>query len=105
MLINRATVFSACLFIWTISACSPAPKAPDTARRGDRMWIQQGFDEFKKGSFEDGGANMYISAAGKIELINRWDFNNDGCIDLVFANSHPQAEKLDAVIYWGDGKD
>jgi hypothetical protein len=48
---------------------------------------------------------MYVSAAGKIELINRWDFNNDGYIDLVFANSHPQAEKLDADIYWGDGKD
>ena len=46
-----------------------------------------------------------MTASGKVQLVNRFDLNNDGWIDLVFANSHPQAEKLDQAIYWGNGKD
>jgi hypothetical protein len=40
-----------------------------------------------------------------VQLVNRFDLDNDGSIDLVMANSHPQAERLDAAIYWGNGKD
>ncbi|HEV2294784.1 MAG TPA: VCBS repeat-containing protein [Tepidisphaeraceae bacterium] len=69
------------------------------------VWTQDSFDDFRQGTLSDGGNNTYVTASGKIQLVNRWDLNNDGHIDLVFANSHPQAEKLDAVIYWGNGKD
>lgn len=72
---------------------------------GGATWTQQGFADFKRGQLGDGGANSYISADGKIQQIHKWDLNNDGQIDLVFANSHFQAEKLDAVIYWGNGQD
>jgi len=67
--------------------------------------IQSTHQDFGKGSFGDAGANMYVSADGRIHLINRWDLNQDGYIDLVFNNSHLHVEKLDAVIYWGNGKD
>ena len=69
------------------------------------VWTQSGFADFSKGTFGDGGVNTYVSASGKVQLVNRFDLNNDGYIDLVFANSHPQAEKLDQAIYWGNGKD
>jgi hypothetical protein len=69
------------------------------------VWRQSGFDQFSQGRFGDAGANTYVTARGRIELINRWDLNHDGSIDLVFANTHPHAEKLDAAIYWGNGRD
>ncbi|MBI4606497.1 MAG: VCBS repeat-containing protein [Planctomycetes bacterium] len=68
-------------------------------------WTQAGFADFSRGRFGDGGSNTYVSASGKVQLVNRFDLNDDGFIDLVFANSHPQAERLDAAIYWGNGKD
>jgi hypothetical protein len=69
------------------------------------VWTHSGFTNFIQGRFGDGGANTYVSAQGRIQLVNRWDLNNDGHIDLVFANSHPHVERLDAVIYWGNGRD
>lgn len=72
---------------------------------GRLIWTQSTFEDFRKGRFEDGGANAYVSRRGRVQLINRWDLNDDGYIDIVFANSHSHAEKLDAIIYWGNGKD
>lgn len=80
--------------------------AHQAGRNGQReVWTQSGFTSFDHGRFGDGGANTYVSADGRIQLVNRWDLNNDGYIDLVFANSHPHVERLDAAIYWGNGKD
>lgn len=84
---------------------APDQKQGTAAALSDHVWTQDSFDDFRQGTLGDGGNNTYVSAGGKIQLVNRFDFNNDGHIDLVFANSHPQAEKLDAVIYWGNGKD
>src|SRR6185295_8099479 len=69
-----------------------------TTESSANVWTQSGFADFSKGTFGDGGANTYVSASGKIQLVNRFDLNNDGSIDLVFSTSHPQAEKLDQAI-------
>ncbi|MDO8587561.1 MAG: VCBS repeat-containing protein [Armatimonadota bacterium] len=79
--------------------------ATAVAEESPVVWTQSGFKDFIQGRFGDGGANTYVSAKGRIQLINRWDLNDDGSIDLVFVNTHPHVEKLDATIYWGDGKD
>ena len=52
------------------------------------IWRQASFAEFRRGTLEDGGANVYISARGAVELVNRWDYNNDGNIDLLFVGTH-----------------
>ena len=72
---------------------------------GNDVWRESSFEDFADGSFGDGGANTYVSRKGRIQLINRWDLNHDGYMDLVFSNTHPHREKLDAEIYWGNGKD
>jgi hypothetical protein len=69
------------------------------------VWTQSTFADFAAGRFGDAGANTYVSAAGRVQLVNRWDLNHDGFIDLVFCNSHPHVEKLDAALYWGNGQD
>src|SRR5688572_20357721 len=99
-----------CLALAALSAtgCSSSSSTKEQANRdvaSPNTWIQSGFADFSKGTFGDGGVNTYVSASGKIQLVNRFDLNNDGYIELVFSNSHPQAEKLDQSIYWGNGKD
>lgn len=69
------------------------------------VWREDSFEDFSDGTFDDAGANMYVSRRGKIQMINRWDVNNDGNIDILCVNSHPLVEMLDISIYWGNGKD
>lgn len=68
-------------------------------------WKQSGFAEFSKGRFEDGGSNIYVSARGRIQLINRLDLNNDGQIDLFIGNGHGHTENEDAYIYLNNGQE
>ena len=61
----------------------------------------RGFEDFSRGSFPDGGANIYVSRSGRVQLIPRWDLNRDGYLDLIFSQDHDVVEKPDALIYWG----
>lgn len=70
-----------------------------------QVWRESTFEDFIDGTFDDAGANMYVSRNGRIQTINRWDVNGDGHIDILCANSHPLVEMLDLSIYWGNGKD
>lgn len=67
--------------------------------QGEMSLTHRGFEEFLKGSFEDGGSNLYVNAKGEIEMIHRWDVNNDGFVDLVLANSHDHIERGPTWIY------
>lgn len=51
-------------------------------------WIEETHADFVDGDFDSSGANLYVSAAGTIQIINRWDVNDDGYIDLFFGNTH-----------------
>ena len=68
-------------------------------------WRESTFEDFVDGTFDDGGANMYVSHKGRVQMINRWDVNGDGHVDILCANSHPLIEMLDMSIYWGNGED
>ncbi len=68
------------------------------------VWRQEGFHSFSKGTFQDAGSNIYVSAAGRIQLINRLDLNQDGHIDLFVANGHGHTENEDAYVYLNNGE-
>ncbi len=87
------------IFFSLLLTCNPVGSETKT------RWVEDSFEDFIDGSFGDGGANTYVSAKGRIQTVNRWDVNGDGCIDLFAANSHPLKEMLDLSIYWGNGKD
>lgn len=61
--------------------------------------MTRGFADFARGKFEDGGSNLYVNANGAVEMIHRWDVNNDGYPDLVLANSHDYIERGPTRIY------
>ena len=69
------------------------------------VWREDTFTDFADGTFDDAGANIYVSARGAIKTINRWDVNGDGYIDILCVNSHPLIEMLDMSIYWGNSRD
>ncbi len=68
-------------------------------------WRESSFNDFVDGTFDDAGANMYVSHKGRIQTVNRWDVNGDSNIDILCVNSHPLVEMLDMSIYWGNGAD
>ena len=65
-------------------------------------WVRHSsFEDFSRGRLADGGANLYISRAGTVEMIHRWDLNNDGFLDLFVGQDHNQVESEDVLIYRG----
>jgi hypothetical protein len=79
--------------------------AAAAARRtaAEPVWLRHsGFAAFARGECGDAGRNLYVSAAGNVEMIHRWDLDRDGFIDLVFTqDSNSRTETPDAIVYWG----
>ena len=62
--------------------------------------VHQGFESFSKGTFEHAGQDLYVSRKGRVQLIRRWDLNNDGYYDLPFASTHNvMVGSIDALGY------
>lgn len=87
------------IFVSSLSAASfllsqhsqPTPKG----------WTQTTFLDFAEGTLGDGGANTYVAADGSVRVINQWDLNGDGFLDLSFPSSHDNNYGVDSYIYWG----
>ena len=45
-------------------------------------WVHRGFEAFSRGAFDNGGDNLYVNNKGIIEMIHRFDVNNDGHVDF-----------------------
>jgi len=69
------------------------------------VWQENSFEDFRDGSFLDAGSNLYVSANGRIQMITRWDFNNDGNLDILLASGHGHTEKENTYIYLNNGED
>ena len=80
-------VLSVCLF-----NLSPDSRAGST-------WTEDSFEDFRDGAFLDGGSNLYVSAEGRLQMINRWDLNQDGIVDLVVPSGHAHTEKENTTLY------
>ena len=50
------------------------------------IWIRHSHADFAHGSFDDAGANMYVSASGRMQVINRWDVDDDCYLDILSPN-------------------
>ena len=65
-------------------------------------WIAHtSFEDFAAGRVADGGSNLYVARSGQLEMIYRWDLNNDGYLDVLVIQDHNPLENTDALVYWG----
>ena len=76
--------------------CSLAPALANA----ESTWTENSFEGFRDGTFLDAGSNLYVSAAGRIQIINRWDLNGDGHLDLVLPAGHRHSEKENTYVYF-----
>ncbi len=67
--------------------------------RKNQFWEERGYEDFADGSFGNGGQNLYVSRAGVLQRIFRFDFNRDGYADLIFNNSQDFDETPPVHVY------
>ena len=67
-------------------------------------WVTEGFDAFRRGTFGNGGQNLYVSKKGILQRIFQYDLDRNGYVDLVFANCQNHGESAPAYVYTLDGK-
>ncbi len=63
-----------------------------------------GADELARGYYDNGGDNLYLTAAGAIEPVHRFDTKGDGHVDLILPNSHGYLERAPTWIYRQQGR-
>ena len=69
-----------------------------------KLWITEGFEAFRRGTFGNGGQNLYVSKKGILQRIFQYDLDRNGYIDLVYANCQNHGESAPSYVYTLDGK-
>ncbi len=69
------------------------------ARSFGDSWRIEGFEAFRGGSFGNAGQNIYVSRAGVLQRIFRYDLDGDGRFDIPFANCQEHHESAPSFIY------
>lgn len=77
----------------------PNPHGPEAGPT--TPWVDRGFEAFRRGTFEDAGSDLYVSAAGVLRRIHQYDLDASGSIDLLFVNTHDTNDRADTYVYWG----
>ena len=62
-------------------------------------WREKGFEDFRDGTFGNGGQNLYVSRRGVLQRIHQFDLDGDGYLDLVFCNSQDHCERPNVFVY------
>ncbi len=70
-----------------------------TAPVGAGVWRQDCFDDFRHGTSDDGGANLYAAADGTVRTIYTFDYNHDGANDILFICGHDNDYAPPSYIY------
>ncbi len=72
--------------------------APLVSGAPTSTWTHETFEDFSRGWLGNDGNNIYITSEGRIEIIQRWDLNEDGYLDLVFNNTHDNMAAIPASL-------
>ena len=96
---TQSSIIAGCLGAGLLLSAASGPVS-------HQPWVRHSsFEDFSRGTLADGGANLYVGREGTVEMIHRWDLNNDGFLDLFVGQDHNQVESEDVLIYWGDRED
>ena len=84
------------------SWCPDQRSTPHMCAEDRPIFRHRGFEDFSRGQFENGGANLYVNAKGQIETIHRTGLRNNGYVDIILPNSHGYTERGPTWIYKPD---
>ena len=54
----------------------------------ESVLVESTFEDFRDGTFQSSGVDLYVTPEGTIKTINRRDLNGDGHLDLIFNSAH-----------------
>jgi hypothetical protein len=60
-------------------------------------FLDDSFEDFARGTLDDGGHNLYVARDGTLRTINRFDLNGDGHLDVIFNCTHDTYQMLAAT--------
>ena len=84
------------LLLAAIAAAVPAAAGAEDA------WVTHDtFQDFSAGRLGDSGVNLYATRSGTLQMIHRWDLNNDGYLDILLGQDHDVLENAHILVYWG----
>jgi hypothetical protein len=63
----------------------------------------KGHEQFSKGTFGNGGDNLFVDASGVLRRIMDNDLNGDGLFDIALPNSHGYIERAPTYVYTRKG--
>lgn len=70
--------------------------------------IDDSFADFAKGTLSDAGAKIYVSKDGAVRLVDNWDLNGDGRVDLIIAAvanlPTDRFSPTHSFIFWGSDR-
>lgn len=61
-------------------------------------FVDDSFQDFARGTLDDGGHNLYVARDGTLRTINRFDLNGDGYLDVIFNCTHDTYQMLPATV-------
>jgi hypothetical protein len=69
--------------------------------RADADTTHGSFQDFAEGTPGAGGSNIYVTQEGTVQIINQFDFDQDGFLDIYLLEDHNVIENVDAFVYLG----
>ena len=82
-----------------LAALATLPVPASAAQDSPPPWSIGGFDAFRRGAFGNAGQNLYVSRAGVLQRIYRYDLDGDGYFDIPFANCQEHHESAPSYVY------
>ena len=64
-----------------------------------KFLVTEGFSAFRRGTFGNGGHNLYVSRRGVLQRIHQFDLTGNGYPDIVFCNSQNYHEQVPVAVY------
>ena len=84
-------------------ATPPSDASTDgSADANHSVLLDDHFQHFQQGTFSESGLKIYATYRGDIRLVEQHDLNNDGYLDIAFANNYSgTSHAINSFIYFG----
>lgn len=63
-----------------------------------QTFTDDSFEDFRAGTLDAAGQNLYVSRDGKVRTIHRFDYDRDGYIDLLLPQTHDTYSNIPPVV-------